>query len=101
MPVYLCRIPENTKFATRPGAPEQPDGIADDACVLFPGNEVYLLACPDHCDPAAVRPVNRNRGSPAQGLPAASGPPGNGRGLFRELWRIYCMTVRWGCARDF
>lgn len=27
---------------------------------LFLGNEVYLPACPDHCDPAAVWPVNQN-----------------------------------------
>ena len=32
----------------------------DDAYLLFLGTEVYLLACPKRCDPAAVFPVNQN-----------------------------------------
>jgi hypothetical protein len=58
--VYVCQVPEDMQFAIHPGQPEQPDGSATDAYVLFLGNEVYLLACPEHCDPAAVWPVNQN-----------------------------------------
>jgi hypothetical protein len=43
-----------------PGAPVQPYSIRDDAYLLFLGNEVYLLACPARCDPAAVFPVNQH-----------------------------------------
>ncbi|MEV6794926.1 hypothetical protein AB0M87_23710 [Streptomyces sp. NPDC051320] len=45
------------EFAVHPGLPEQPYGV--DTYNMFLGNEVYLLACPDHCDPAAVWPVNQ------------------------------------------
>ncbi|MFJ7243642.1 hypothetical protein ACIQWA_03240 [Kitasatospora sp. NPDC098652] len=57
--VYLCQIREDTEFAVHPGQPEQPHSFPG-AYVLFLGNEVYVLACPDHCDPAAVWPVNQN-----------------------------------------
>ena len=57
--VYLCQVPEGMNFAMTPGQPEQPYSFAD-SYVLFLGNEVYLLACPAHCDPAAVWPVNQN-----------------------------------------
>ncbi len=58
--VYVCQVPEDMRFAARSGAPERPEGVADDFHTLFLGNEVYLLACPEHCDPAAVWPVNQN-----------------------------------------
>ncbi|MFI9354908.1 hypothetical protein [Streptomyces lydicus] len=58
--MYLCQVPEGMQFAIRPGRPEQPYSISADTYWLFLGNEVYLLACPDHCDPAAVWPVNQN-----------------------------------------
>lgn len=58
--VYLCQVPEGMEFAVRPGRPEQPYSVGADTYGLFLGNEVYLLACPDHCDPAAVWPVNQN-----------------------------------------
>lgn len=57
---FVCQVPENREFGVRPGAPVQPDGLGDDAYVLFLGNEVCLLACPARCDPAAVWPVNQN-----------------------------------------
>ncbi|MET7361122.1 hypothetical protein ABZS76_22115 [Streptomyces sp. NPDC005562] len=44
---YLCQVPEGMEFG-------------DETDALFLGNEIYLLACPDHCDPAAVWPVNQN-----------------------------------------
>jgi hypothetical protein len=47
-------------FAVHPGLPEQPYSVGADTYNLFLGNEIYLLACPDHCDPAAVWPVNQN-----------------------------------------
>lgn len=58
--VYLCQVPEDMEFDVRPGLPEQPYSVGADTYNLFLGNEVYLLACPDHCDPAAVWPVNQN-----------------------------------------
>ncbi|GAA3125361.1 hypothetical protein [Streptomyces echinatus] len=58
--VYLCQVPEGMEFAVHPGQPEQPYSLGDDSYWLFLGNEVYLLACPAHCDPAAVWPVNQN-----------------------------------------
>ncbi|MGW3100376.1 hypothetical protein [Streptomyces sp. NPDC001100] len=57
--VYLCQVPENTGFAVRPGRPEQPYGGGTDTYELFLGTEVYLLACPARCDPAALWPVTR------------------------------------------
>ncbi|MFI9602151.1 hypothetical protein ACIHCX_20270 [Streptomyces sp. NPDC052043] len=58
--VYLCQVPEGMEFAVHPGQPEQPYSIGADTYGLFLSNEVYLLACPAHCDPAAVWPVNQN-----------------------------------------
>ncbi|WP_326657311.1 hypothetical protein [Streptomyces sp. NBC_00385] len=57
---YLCQVPEYTEFAVRPGLPEQPYSVGADTYGLFLGNEVYLMACPAHCDPAAVWPVNQH-----------------------------------------
>ncbi|MDH6580300.1 hypothetical protein [Kitasatospora sp. MAP5-34] len=57
--VYLCQVPENLTFLTHPGAPAQPYGDRD-GYQLFLGNEVYFLACPQRCDPAAIWPVNQN-----------------------------------------
>jgi hypothetical protein len=56
--VYLCQVPENWEFEMYPGSPDQPYSIGD-ALTLMLGNEVYLLACPAHCNPAAVWPVNQ------------------------------------------
>jgi hypothetical protein len=58
--VYLCQVPEGWSFDVHPGLPEQPYTIHADTYLLFLGNEVYLQACPAHCDPAAVWPVNQN-----------------------------------------
>ncbi|MEU2896053.1 hypothetical protein ACWC4E_28915 [Streptomyces sp. NPDC001273] len=57
---FVCQVPENWGFGVRPGAPVQPYSIQDDAYMMFLGNEVYLLACPKRCDPAAVLPVNQH-----------------------------------------
>jgi len=54
--VYVCQVPEYWEFDIYPGAPEQ-DCSVGNTYNLFLGNEVYLQACPDHCDPAAVWPV--------------------------------------------
>lgn len=45
--VFVCQVPENMEFG-------------QDTDALFLGNENYLLACPSHCDPAALWPVNQN-----------------------------------------
>lgn len=58
--VCICQVPEGMEFATYPGRPEQPYSVGAGTYNLFLGNEVYLLACPSHCDPAAVWPVNQN-----------------------------------------
>ncbi|OMI33281.1 hypothetical protein SPAR_42274 [Streptomyces sparsogenes DSM 40356] len=58
--VYVCQVPEGMEFAVHPGQPEQAYSIRAEAYWLFLGNEVYVLACPDHCDPAAAWPVNQN-----------------------------------------
>ncbi|WP_409181152.1 hypothetical protein F9C11_32380 [Amycolatopsis sp. VS8301801F10] len=55
--LFLCGLPEDVGFESRPGQPEQPDSSYSDAYVLFLGNALYLLACPEHCHPAAVWPV--------------------------------------------
>jgi hypothetical protein len=58
--VYVCQVPEGMEFAVHPGQPEQSYSVRADTYNLFLGNEVYLLACPAHCDPAAVWPVNQH-----------------------------------------
>ncbi|BDM74166.1 hypothetical protein HEK616_76530 (plasmid) [Streptomyces nigrescens] len=57
---YVCQVPEGWEFDVHPGQPEQPYSVGADTYNLFLGNEVYLLACPAHCDPAAVWPVNQH-----------------------------------------
>ncbi|MFI2413741.1 hypothetical protein [Streptomyces sp. NPDC018947] len=57
---YLCQVPEGVDFAVHPGLPEQPYSVRADTCQMFLGNEIYLLACPAHCDPAALWPVNQH-----------------------------------------
>lgn len=58
--LFLCGLPEDVAFESRPGQPEQPDSSYSYAYVLFLGNALYLLACPEHCHPAAVWPVPQN-----------------------------------------
>ncbi|MFG2387224.1 hypothetical protein [Streptomyces avermitilis] len=58
--VYVCQVPEGRDFAVHPGQPEQPYSVRADTYWLFLGNEVYLLACPACCDPAAIWPVNQH-----------------------------------------
>lgn len=57
---YVCQLPENTKFAKHPDRPEQADASDSDTYVMFLGTELYVLACPQHCHPAAAWPVNHN-----------------------------------------
>ncbi|MFF4231327.1 DUF6879 family protein [Streptomyces sp. NPDC001820] len=58
--LFVCQVPEGWEFDVCPGLPEQPDTLGSDSYVLFLANEVYLLAYPARCDPAAVWPVNQN-----------------------------------------
>jgi hypothetical protein len=58
--VYVCQVPEGMDFAVHPGLPEQPYSVRADTYGLFLGNEVYFLACPARCDPAAIWPVNQH-----------------------------------------
>lgn len=57
---FLAQIPEDFGFAKLPDAPAQPASWSDNEYGLFLGNGVYLLACPNRCNPAAVWPVNQN-----------------------------------------
>ncbi|MBF9130271.1 hypothetical protein I0C86_15090 [Plantactinospora sp. S1510] len=57
---FLCQVPENVGFPKRPEAEPQIDSFSAAEYGMFLGNEVYLLACPARCDPAAVWPVNQN-----------------------------------------
>ena len=57
---FLCQVPEDFGFDTLPGQEEQPGWYRSDSYALFLGNEVYILACPAHCHPAAAWPVNQN-----------------------------------------
>jgi hypothetical protein len=58
--VYLCQVPLDMGFEKHAHQPEQPDTFSSDHYVLFLGNEVYILACPAHCHPAAAWPVTQN-----------------------------------------
>ena len=53
-------MPEDYAFDTLPGQEDQPGWYQNENYALFLGNEVYILACPAHCHPAAAWPVNQN-----------------------------------------
>ncbi|MBW6433370.1 hypothetical protein KZ829_06375 [Actinoplanes hulinensis] len=57
---FLAQIPENLGFPKRPEVPEQDGAFSEDEYGLLLGNMTYLLACPNHCDPAAAWPVNQH-----------------------------------------
>jgi hypothetical protein len=52
--------PEDFGFDKRPGQPVQPDTFNSAQYGLFLGNEVYIVACPEHCRPAAAWPIPQN-----------------------------------------
>ncbi|MFE3541931.1 hypothetical protein ACFXK0_03035 [Nocardia sp. NPDC059177] len=59
--VFLCQVSEDfpfRKFADPGLDPSIRRDAIDEG--LFLGNQVYLLACPDRCDPAALWPVCQN-----------------------------------------
>ncbi|MEV6608712.1 hypothetical protein [Kutzneria sp. NPDC051319] len=56
----VCQVPEDFGFDKRPERPSQPYTFHDDQYGLFLGNEVYIVACPEHCDPAAAWPIAQN-----------------------------------------
>jgi hypothetical protein len=56
----VCQVPENFGFERQPGRPSQPDTFDDDQYGLFLGNEIYVVACPEHCHPAAAWPILQN-----------------------------------------
>lgn len=51
---YICQIGDGHELPKLEEAPEQPDSSSSDGYVLFLGNEVYIFACKDQCDPRAV-----------------------------------------------
>ena len=57
---FLVQIPENYGFPKRPEVPEQDATFSSDDYGLLLGNMIYILACPNSCDPAAAWPVNQN-----------------------------------------
>ena len=56
----VCQIPEDFGFDKRPDQPSQPDTFNSRQYGLFLGNEVYIVACPEHCHPAAAWPILQN-----------------------------------------
>ena len=51
---FVCQVSDGFEFPKLPRAPEQPDSSSARSYVLFLGNEVYVFACPQQCDPRAV-----------------------------------------------
>jgi hypothetical protein len=53
----LVQLPASTGFDMVAGAPEQPSSYSPEHYCLFLGNELYLLACTEQCNPLALWPV--------------------------------------------
>ena len=51
---FVCQIPEDFGFEKAPDAESQPDSFSHDHYCLFLGNEVYIFACVNQCNPLAV-----------------------------------------------
>lgn len=51
---FVCQVSDGFEFPKAADAPEQPDSPSAKAYVLFLGNEVYVFACPEQCNPRAV-----------------------------------------------
>jgi hypothetical protein len=51
---FVCQLSDGFQFPKLSEAPEQPDSSSADDYVLFLGNEVYVFACPNQCNPRAV-----------------------------------------------
>lgn len=57
---FLLQIPECLGFTVRPGVAEQDGAFSETEYGLLLGNIVYVLACPQRCDPAAAWPPVQN-----------------------------------------
>ncbi|MFF2551392.1 hypothetical protein ACFVUS_10365 [Nocardia sp. NPDC058058] len=63
---FLAQVPEDFSFYDFKVADEDDDSDDDDSYPaalddgLFVGNQVYILACPSRCDPAAAWPICQN-----------------------------------------
>lgn len=57
---FVCQIPEDFGFDKSPEAESHPDSFSADSYYLFLGNEVYIFACADQCNPLAVIAVAQN-----------------------------------------
>ncbi|UGT42648.1 DUF1963 domain-containing protein [Nocardia yamanashiensis] len=55
--VFLCQVPEDYQFRDYAIRGKHFRSVEDG---LFLGNQVYILACPARCDPAAAWPVCQN-----------------------------------------
>ena len=51
---FVSQIAENFRFEKQTDAPEQPDSFSANDYCLFLGNEIYIFACPNQCDPRSV-----------------------------------------------
>jgi hypothetical protein len=51
---FICQLNDGHEFPKLPSAPEQPDSSSANDYVLFLGNEVYVFACVNQCNPNAV-----------------------------------------------
>ena len=56
----LVQVPDSFKFPKAPEAPEQPGTYSNKRYLIFLGNETYLFACTNRCDPQAVFAVVQN-----------------------------------------
>ncbi|CAN7429130.1 hypothetical protein LJR129_002748 [Acidovorax sp. LjRoot129] len=51
---FVCQVSDGFEFPKLPSAPEQLDSCSARSYVLLLGNEVYVFACTQQCDPRAV-----------------------------------------------
>jgi hypothetical protein len=54
---FLVMVPENYGFVKEESAPEQPDGFSEEHYGLFLGNQTYIFACENRCNPRSVWPI--------------------------------------------
>jgi hypothetical protein len=51
---FICQIPTDFGFAQIPDAPKQPDGFSSTEYCFLLGNQVYIMACGNHCHERAA-----------------------------------------------
>ncbi len=51
---FVCQVSDGFEFPKLSSAPQQPDSSSARSYVLFLGNEIYVFACAQQCNPRAV-----------------------------------------------